>query len=169
MTYWYSIDPGGPCLGWAQWYDGTLVRCGLSRSSAKTWQDRALDHRAWLKLHGAYLDPAGLVLTECMRVRGGRNAGNPQILVELNGIAGHVGNQWVEPSVWKGRLPKEVHQPRIMLTLTPEERLIVEAVKPASLAHNAVDAVGIGLFHLGRLTPQTLRIAPAKKRTKKAA
>jgi hypothetical protein len=159
-----SIDPGGPELGWASWADGRLVACGLSRTKAKTWQLRAVTHRSTLEALGAYDRPDGLVLTECMRVRGGRGMGNPQILVELNGIAGHVGNMWVEPGTWKGRLPKEIHQPRILATLTPEELALVMAVKPPSLRHNTIDAVGIGLYHLGRLTPKTTRLTrPAGK------
>jgi hypothetical protein len=155
MTTFFSVDPGGTELGWASWADGRLVACGLSRTKVKLWQLRAVYHRAALEALGAY---PGLVICECMRVRGGRGLGNPQILVELNGIAGHVGNAWTEPGTWKGRLSKELHQPRILATLAPAELALVMAVKPPSLRHNTIDAVGIGLWHLGRLTPKTTRI-----------
>jgi hypothetical protein len=155
MTTFFSVDPGGTELGWASWEDDRLVACGLSRTKAKTWQLRARHHLAALEMLGAYDGP---VICECMRVRGGRGMGNPQILVELNGIAGHVGNMWVEPGEWKGRLSKELHQPRILATLSATELALVMAVNPPSLRHNTIDAVGIGLWHLGRLTPKTTRI-----------
>lgn len=155
MTSFFTVDPGGPELGWAAWQDGVLVACGLSRTKAKTWQLRAVNHRAVLDALGAYVTDD--VLTECMRVRGGNGRGNPQILVELNGIAGHVGTSWVEPGMWKGAVPKEVHQPRILATLTEAERALVMRVLPAGKRHNTIDAVGIGLYRLGRLTPKTRR------------
>jgi hypothetical protein len=165
MTRFFTVDPGGPELGWAEWLDGVLVSCGLSRCKLKGWSDRARHHQAFLDMKGAY---GGLVLSECMRVRGGRNQGNPQILVELNGIAGHVGNAWVEPAAWKGMVPKETHQPRILATLSPEELALVMAVLPAGKRHNTVDAVGIGLYHLGRMVKTVAARKPRRPRTVKS-
>jgi hypothetical protein len=162
-TTFTSVDPGGECLAWAHWTDGALTAVGLSRTKVKGWQARARHHREFLTARGTYTRP---VLTECMRVRGGRGLGNPQILVELNGIAGHVGTDWVEPGTWKGRVPKEDHQPLIWDALMPAERLLLESVMPAGLRHNAVDAVGIGLYKLGRLVPTS---KPSKPRPKTEA
>lgn len=144
---WFSIDPGGTCLGWAHWDDAVLVACGLSRSKASTWAYRAKDHREFLAARGAY---PGLVVSECMRVRAFRGRGNPQQLVELNGIVGFLGNEFVEPSQWKGMVDRNVEQARTRRALAPEELALLEAVKPPSLAHNAWSAVGIGLWWLGR-------------------
>lgn len=52
----------------------------------------------------------------------------------------------VQPRSWKGQLPKDVVQTRMMGILTPEEK---QALK--GLDHNAYDAIGIGLSYLGRL------------------
>ncbi len=49
------------------------------------------------------------------------------------------------PSAWKGQVPKDVHGPRILRALAPAERCLVPANE-----HDAVDAVGIGLYALGR-------------------
>lgn len=160
VTTFYSVDPGGPCLGWAQWVDGVLFACGLSRCAASDWADRARTHRALLAARGAY---SGVVLTECMRYRGRATPGSPQTLVELNAIAGHVGNAWVEPAQWKGCVPKEEHQPMVWGALRPEEHALVASVNPPSLRHNVVDAVGIGLYALGRLVPAP----PAPKKPKR--
>lgn len=53
------------------------------------------------------------------------------------------------PRQWKGQLPKDVCNARIEKTLTPEE-LGHFGKFPQSLRHNVLDAVGIGLFSLGR-------------------
>ena len=50
----------------------------------------------------------------------------------------------VKPGAWKGQVPKDVHQTRISTFLTSEEGgLVLED-------HNVWDAVGLGLFALGR-------------------
>lgn len=53
------------------------------------------------------------------------------------------------PSDWKGQVPKAVMTARIEDTLTPEERSRI--VRVGAKDHNTLDAVGIGLFHFGRL------------------
>lgn len=55
----------------------------------------------------------------------------------------------VYPQQWKGQLPKAICQRRIVAALTAVERERV-ALPVASLAHNVWDAVGIGLFAIGR-------------------
>jgi hypothetical protein len=148
-----AIDPGLTATGYAVFDTGVLVMAGIVRTSPKA----ALEDRI-RKIHLALYDLPADRLVERMVVRGGRNKGNPQILCDLNLLAGALGNDWVVPHQWKGMLPKEVHQPRILATLSPGEKALVEAIKPASLRHNAVDAVGIGLYRLGRLTPATRKI-----------
>jgi hypothetical protein len=75
------------------------------------------------------------------------------LLVELNLIAGQMAHVWVYPEEWKGRIPKEKHQPTILQALGEEEVMLVEGVMPSSLRNNAIDAVGIGLYFLGRMEP----------------
>ncbi len=53
------------------------------------------------------------------------------------------------PSIWKGQVPKMVMVERIKKTLSEAERACV--VLAGAKSHNVWDAVGIGLFHLGRL------------------
>jgi hypothetical protein len=149
MSYLLAIDPGGACLGWALFEDGVLIEVGLSRTKEQLTGARARHHALILpKARG------GRVVSEMMRYRGSRSGIPPQDLVELNLIAGHVGSEWVYPDEWKGRVPKEIHQPRILKALTPEELYLVEGVRPPTLRHNAIDAVGIGLYCLGRLKPE---------------
>jgi hypothetical protein len=51
------------------------------------------------------------------------------------------------PHAWKGNVAKPAHRARIKRALTPEEL----AVMPPMADHDAWDACGILLFHLGRV------------------
>ena len=66
-------------------------------------------------------------------------------------IAAHTPNVvTVFPADWKGNVPKDVMTERIRRALTDEERARIEKC-PASLMHNVLDAIGIGLWKLGRI------------------
>lgn len=47
------------------------------------------------------------------------------------------------PRRWKGNLPKHIHHPRLEAVLASDERF--------PQGHDGRDAVGIGLYHLGRV------------------
>ncbi len=53
----------------------------------------------------------------------------------------------VTPSAWKGQTPKKIHGPRIIEALNDDEKQAVLTLKN----HNTIDAVGLGLWVLGRL------------------
>ncbi len=58
----------------------------------------------------------------------------------------------VFPHQWKGNLSKEVCGARVRFRLSSEERKVVDELKvPVKQLHNAMDAIGIGLFALGRV------------------
>jgi hypothetical protein len=50
----------------------------------------------------------------------------------------------VFPGLWKGQVPKDIHNRRVLAKLTPEERSLVPQ------DHNAIDSVGLLLWALGR-------------------
>lgn len=53
----------------------------------------------------------------------------------------------VSPHRWKGSVPKGIHNARVLGRLTPAElRLVPTGAK----RHNAIDAIGIGLWYLNR-------------------
>ncbi len=56
----------------------------------------------------------------------------------------------VTPFAWKGNTPKGIQASRILSALTKAEHEAVSWPKK-SLAHNVVDAIGIGLWRAGRL------------------
>lgn len=84
----------------------------------------------------------------------GRTKGNPNDLVPLAGVIGAVAadvspkqTRIFLPSEWKGQVPKDTMKSRIVGALTDAELSRV----PKRLAHDGYDAIGVGLFALGRL------------------
>lgn len=68
-------------------------------------------------------------------------------LLELaNALKRASGGVGVAPSAWKAQIPKSVHKSRILGNLDPAEFRAI--VSPAD--HNTIDAIGIGLWALGR-------------------
>lgn len=85
----------------------------------------------------------------------GKSKGNNADLLYLTCVAGALaawhGEQVraVHPDAWKGQVPKTVMAGRIRMRLQPDE---VARIRPcaASLEHNVLDAIGIGLWAVGR-------------------
>lgn len=85
----------------------------------------------------------------------GKLKGDPNDLINLalivGGIHANYKTQLVKPREWKGQMPKEVCNQRVLSKLSPEEKEVIDKKIPKSLLHNTLDAVGIGLWALGRL------------------
>lgn len=134
MTRLLAVDPG-TTTGWALFEDTTLVRCGTTRGSA---------------LH--MLPQADELVIEQPRMR--RRHPRPDDVLKLAKLVGEIvarypRNTCIAPETWKGQLPKDVCWARVLKCLWPGEMRITEAPL-GKLDHNAKDAIGIGLFHLGR-------------------
>jgi hypothetical protein len=85
--------------------------------------------------------------------------GDPNDLMKVAFLAGIIHRslfgtkeiKWVHPSDWKGQRPKNVDNKYTLTLLTPDELKIIDNSKIAkSKMHNVLDAVGIGLWKLGR-------------------
>ena len=72
----------------------------------------------------------------------------------VGGVAFHVKPgkiELVRPARWKGQVPKEICNRRTVAKLTPSEKVLLELSNcPASLEHNLLDAIGIGLWAIRR-------------------
>ena len=141
-----SIDPGTKDMGWALWEDNELQICGIARG--KDWvesvqalpkftierltiEDQQIYRRSPINAHS---------LLAVARVVGAIVAyyNFPRFLL-------------VPPAQWKGQLPKNVCNQRTLSKLTEDELHQVDVAPcPASLRHNLIDAVGIGLWATGR-------------------
>lgn len=147
-----SIDPGVRALGWARWADRALVACRVSRAPAAVWDlvDLAEHHAAAIGKGSA-----GVVILESMEARGSRVPPQDLIDVQTVGVltAARVGNLYLlHPSAWKGSVPKEIHHPRIRSVLSPGEAQVLDLglANSGSHAKEVLDAVGLGLYYLGR-------------------
>ena len=85
--------------------------------------------------------------------------GDPNDLVDVALVAGACAGllpakvAFVKPRRWKGTAPKRVTNRRTREVLTSEEvhvYTVAMTAVPAGLRHNVLDAIGIGLWALGR-------------------
>jgi hypothetical protein len=168
-----AFDPGLREAGLAVFKDGVLTFATLVQSKEK----KARGGRAWWFMGsavraalvnvvylggepGIFRKPFTFVSEIPQVYREGKSANvDPEDLTNLTGVVGAVIGfldpdevETYVPAQWKGQVPKEIHNRRIIATLTPNEQTLLANVKcPVSLKHNVVDAVGIGLFALGRM------------------
>lgn len=155
-----AIDPGANS-GWAVFaneyrgrpdqFPAVLVRCGLG------WDSMRSAYGGEGYGPGFVFDTA---VIEKPRIYPGGRTKNPNDLIEVAVSAGEwagrlsgVSITFVTPSEWKGQVPKPIHHRRIRAQLTEAEGEVLNAGigdYPPSKAHNIVDAVGLGLWTVGR-------------------
>jgi len=142
-----TIDPGA-CTGWALFTStGRLLVCGVHGDGEAV---------AWAE----HITPGMRVLIERPdATRGAKQKASPEDLAKLfmrvgayleraEACGGEV--TLVRPHAWKGTLAKEIHQPRIIAVLSLEERCLIPKL-PKTKKHNVIDAIGLGLWQVGRL------------------
>jgi hypothetical protein len=141
--YFLGVDPGAD-QGWALFdLDGRLIACGLGDVPRG--------------------DVFGAVIERPVIYPRGKQKARPRDVITLAIRAGETGGklraagvevEYVEPRTWKrGALRKSVSDSRIRAKLSAEEKKVLLAGCKGlckTKAHNVVDAVGIGLFGVGR-------------------
>jgi len=143
MTTLISIDPG-KASGVAQFEDRVLKRVFLLDNLPVSF----------------FADTLVIEIPQVYPVRAWK--GDPNDLIEVARIAGY----WegliaactrvldvvhVRPHDWKGNRPKEIDNAYTLSKLTDAERAVIDGAQiPKSKLHNAIDAVGIGLWYLNR-------------------
>lgn len=103
--------------------------------------------------------PVDLVVVEVPKVYP-RSPADPEDLILLAFTAGLLAGsaraadlKMVRPAAWKGQRPKDVDTALTLATLTDAERETFGRCTydiPKGLRHNVIDAIGIGLWQLGR-------------------
>ncbi len=87
----------------------------------------------------------------------GKSSSRPNDIVKLAIRAGRLTAPWSNPipyapHEWKGQVPDDILEARIVGKLLTEELACLEALGlPKSRKHNVTDAIGIGLKHLKRM------------------
>jgi hypothetical protein len=134
-----AIDPGVQKCGVAAFDDGKLVRANWIPG-----------HSLWAVFLKADWN-AALAIERMQVYKVSKGDPNDLILVsEMVGYltAGFTVTSFYKPRTWKGQVPKTVIQKRVSKALDEAE---FKVLMPWFNNHNVVDAVGIGLFHLGRI------------------
>lgn len=160
MSSLLALDPGLRGAGIAYFVDGVLVRAYYAENPVESGNGPP----AWFALaEKVYFDfkerghKVDEYVCEVMQVYR-QGPGDPNDLIELAGVAGAVGASFplkpdtafgYKPRVWKGSSPKWAHQPLILGRLSNTEVEAIEETRK-TVVGNAVDAVGIGLYHLER-------------------
>lgn len=128
-----SIDPGKH-TGWARFVAGILTDCGLGYPPFDPFDSKNV------VIERPTIYP--------------RSPVPPNDIIELAITAGRIAERlggetvWVLPRRWKGTIPKAIMGERILKALTPEEFARI----PAKARHDVIDAIGLGLWYLKRLT-----------------
>lgn len=168
-----AIDPGIRGVGAALFLDGKLCAAKYVRNPVKKGNDFnavmgvADEVRDVAAVWGLEHDPMALrpfraVLEYPQVYTASKSKGDNNDLLPLAAVDGAIvallgaPATRVLPREWKGTITKEAVEHRVISRLGPEEILVASAAfrDAKSLAHNVVDAVGIGLHALGRFTPK---------------
>lgn len=160
-----ALDPGyghdGGCGVALFDHDGTLLDGDLVPSPPRAhsdvlWRTRkiALDVLTWLE--GRNVEAQILVVEWPQIYAASRSPGDPNDILGLAGVCSAVaalypwqGHRAYLPREWKGTAPKSAIGKRVLARLTEFERRCIHDW--GARTHNVLDAVGLGLHHLGRL------------------
>lgn len=152
-----SIDSGVKALGWAVLRESEvsyyLAMCGLVQGDSRDEMIRAMECALGV---GNF----ELAVLESMVWRPNDPKSHPNDLIDVQTtgclcaarIADHV--KLVTAQTWKGSVPKKIHHERIRSRLsTNETEILNQALADAPKKHHKeiLDAVGIGLHHVGRI------------------
>ena len=140
MTTMISIDPGAR-TGWAVWRDGTLVACGACAPQSLP------------------LGPYDECVIEWPRERRGGHASVASLVTlgahagEALGRIGATSPRRVDPSEWKGQVPKPERGGNYIIARRVDAALREGEPAPAWLVSDfdTWDAIGLGLWALGRV------------------
>lgn len=137
-----TFDPGRR-TGWSKFVGQRLVAAGLLKAGRPELgmpQQVVIELPRWYP-HERKVDVQDLI----------------ELGVKVGWLKGFYRSLGVEaelvlPTTWKGSVPKEIHNRRVLEALTEEELQIVpRRPRAKDHDHNIVDAVGIGLWKLGRM------------------
>ena len=151
------IDPGTrKNLGWAIFGSSAYVTSLI---------DAGVDSMENLLVPGPYPfrigSSARVTLIEAPRWYPRKASVDVNDLLDLSVAVGELKRHFVErgssvqlvwPMTWKGSVPKKIHNRRVLAALTEEERgKLPKRPRAKDYDHNMVDAVGLGLWKLGRM------------------
>lgn len=157
-TIYASLDPGLNHCGVAVWINEELSSAELVRVKYQVATERAEKWRLMGHAVGKVIPAGAHLIVEVPQVYTRQHSkGDPNDLIDIAGVVGSVVSAsfavevcWSPvPHDWKGNLPKEVTERRVLNALRPAELAKIKPC-PASLKHNVLDAIHLGLVYLQR-------------------
>lgn len=161
MSVFLAVDPDLRNPGVALFRDDALIKCGVAVNAMRSergpvaWTSAEAAVSAFL--HDAGLCPTHLAIEYPRIYPIHQQVGDQADLLELAGVVGAISTIFSHhnvtaywPHEWKGTVKKDVMQDRILGRLSPSELALIPSLN-ANLRSDVVDAIGIGLHHLGRL------------------
>lgn len=154
--YVLAVDPSLTCTGWARFNFGRLVACGVNRTASDARFDVRIARAADVPRDTVW----SLFVIEWPQVYTyGKSKGDPNDLLAVAAVAGAALARTTahevrtpRPAQWKGQVPKPIHNARVLARLDAvEQAMLARAGVPASLLNNVIDAIGLGLWALGRM------------------
>lgn len=150
-----AVDPGTlGNMGWSRFWEGVLLDAGEGKPES-------------IVSHIISAEVIAFEMPEIYRAR--HSKGDPNRLKGLIKQIGWIqGVAWAynhecafveyQPKQWKGNIPKPVHHERAHSILTS-----VDAIPPPFNQDNAWDAIALGLYVVGRYTPNAVAAALRSK------
>ena len=152
----YAVDPGLRCCGMAyfensllQW--ARLVETDAGGSEPYRWiaMSEELDLASDEVICNARHEGASVVVEFPKAYVGAKSGGDYEDLLQLAAVVGAIRpTRIVRPHEWKGQMKKDPCNRRVLERLDGTERSHIEDA--GAKTHNVLDAVGIGLYCLGR-------------------
>jgi len=137
-----AFDPGNR-TGWAKFVGQELHSAGLLKAGRP---ELGLPQRVVIEVPRWYPHEHKVDVNDLLDL--GQKAG------WLKGFYEDLGaeTEYVYPRTWKGTVPKDIHNERVLQKLSSAELSVLQKKPRATkFDHNMVDAVGIGLWKLGRM------------------
>ncbi len=160
-----AVDPGLRGCGVALFKKGVLHWAAyvpnVSSSGRGPVVQAAMAMSVWAAVDDRGVEPEHLIVEFPMVYPGVANI-DVNDLLDIAGVAAAVMTEYALgegvtprnchfslPNAWKGNIKKAIMTERIKNSLTTNERMCIQSV--GAKDHNTVDAVGLGLWQLGRL------------------
>jgi hypothetical protein len=145
----FAVDPGlrkdRPNLGWALFQKKKLVQASVEKSVREL---------PWMGITCSAIIEAPRWYPREHRI-------DTNDLLDLSVLVGEIKGRFesfnalvelVYPRTWKGTVPKDIHNKRVLAALNSEElKVLPKRPRAKDVDHNLLDAVGIGLWKLGRM------------------
>lgn len=168
MSTILAVDPSLRCTGFALFENAVLTRAGVAESHPVRTNIQGV-HEVFSKIHDLVADRTeGLeaIVLEFPRIypKGSKekrtDSADPNDLLWVSAVAGALATlappKIYYPSDWKGQSKKEKTLRLVLQASNPTERSIIESIQGYK-RHNAVDAVGIGMYHFRRIGKNLLK------------